>query len=155
MWKSLALIPIPFRTGDGLGLYNVFMSDKSITLSPRYKIYGAFVLGISTAIALRAIIVLEHVQPGWVRPAWYFAVLGNFLFFYYRYQITEKRKKAVRDHRLIEKVEEMNSLLEGDREVLVYLLNSIEKSPEHLNYLIIFIFSLVAIAIDLAFVFFS
>ena len=131
------------------------MPDKSVTLSPGYKIYGAFVLGLSTAIALRAIIVLEHVQPGWVRPAWYFAVLGNFLFFYYRYQITEKRKRAVRDHQLIEKIEALDSLSEEDREVLIYLLNSIRKSPEHLNYLIIFLFSLVAIAIDLVFVFFS
>jgi hypothetical protein len=138
----------------GSGLYNVFMQDKSVTLSPRYMIYGAFVLGLSTAIAIRAIIVLDHVQPGWVRPVWYFAVLGNFLFFYYRYQITEKRKKAVRDHQLIEKVAALDSLSEDDREVLIYLLNSIKKSPEHLNYLIIFVFSLVAIAIDLVFVFF-
>lgn len=131
------------------------MPDKSVTLTPRYRMYGAFVLGLSTAIALRAIIVLDHVQPGWVRPAWYFAVLGNFLFFYYRYQITEKRKRAVRDHRLIEKVEELDSISDEDREVLIYLLNSIRKSPEHLNYLIIFVFSFVAIAIDLGFVFFS
>ncbi|MDO8735729.1 MAG: hypothetical protein Q7K29_01420 [Thermoleophilia bacterium] len=131
------------------------MPDKSITLSPGYKKYGAFILGLSTAIALRAIIILEHIQPGWVRPAWYFAVLGNFLFFYYRYQIAEKRKRAIREHKLIEKVEKLDSLTENDREVLIYLLNSVTKSPEHLNYLIIFVFSLVAIAIDLAFVFFS
>ncbi|MFA5802139.1 MAG: hypothetical protein WC911_06635 [Thermoleophilia bacterium] len=131
------------------------MTDKSITLSPRYRIYGAFVLGLSTAIALRAIIVLEHVQPDWVRPVWYFAVLGNFIFFYYRYQITEKRKRAIRDHKIMEKLAQKEALSDSDREVLVYLLNSITKSPEHLNYLIIFVFSLVAIAIDLAFVFFS
>ncbi|MHB8792019.1 MAG: hypothetical protein ACYC6O_01575 [Thermoleophilia bacterium] len=131
------------------------MPDKSVTLSPRYKIYGAFILGLSTAIALRAIIVLEHVQPGWVRPAWYFAVLGNFLFFYYRYQITEKRKRAIREYRLIEKVEARENLSESDREVMIYLLNSLKKSPEHLNYMIIFAFSLVAIAIDLGFVFFG
>ncbi|MBI5871403.1 MAG: hypothetical protein HZB44_10715 [Actinobacteria bacterium] len=131
------------------------MTDKAITLSPGYKRYGAFVLGLSTAVALRAIIILEHIQPGWVRPAWYFAVLGNFLFFYYRYQITEKRKRAIREHQLIDKVEGLDSVTDEDREVLVYLLNSLEKSPEHLNYMIIFAFSLVAIAIDLAFVFFS
>lgn len=129
------------------------MPDKSVTLSTPFKIYGAFILGLLTATAIRSIIVLEHIQPGWVRPVWYFAVLGNFLFFYYRYQITEKRKKAVRDHHLIEKVEQMDSLSAEDREVMIYLLNSIKKSPEHLNYLIIFVFSLVAIGIDLAFVF--
>lgn len=131
------------------------MQGKPVTLSPRYKIYGAFVLGLMTAIAIRAIIVLEHIEPGWVRPVWYFAVLGNFLFFYYRYQITEKRKRAIRDHRLREKVAGMDSLSEDEREVMTYLLDSIEKSPEHLNYIIISIFSLVAIAIDLAFVFFT
>ncbi|MHB1391347.1 MAG: hypothetical protein ACYCXF_09010 [Thermoleophilia bacterium] len=131
------------------------MQDKSVTLAPRYKIYSAFVLGLATAIALRAIIVLQHVAPGWVRPVWYFAVLGNFVFFFYRYQIAEKRKAAVRDHQLIEKLSEPDRLSEDDREVLIYLLNSLTKSPEYLNYLIIFVFSLVAIAIDLGFVYFS
>ncbi|MHB0867821.1 MAG: hypothetical protein ACYC6B_09040 [Thermoleophilia bacterium] len=131
------------------------MSDKAITLAPRYRIYGALVLGLATAIALRAIIVLQHAAPDWVRPVWYFAVLGNFVFFYYRYQIAEKRKAAIKDHQLIEKLSESDRLSEDDREVLIYLLNSITRSPEHLNYLIIFVFSLVAIAIDLGFVFFS
>ena len=118
-------------------------------------IYGAFSLGLATAIAVRALMVLSHVQPTWVRPVWYFAVLGNFIFFYYRYQITTKRKRAVQDHHLIEKISSEQSLSQDDREVLVYLLSSIMKSPEHINYLIIFAFSILAIGIDLAFVIFS
>jgi hypothetical protein len=130
------------------------MPDKAIRLSPRYKIYAAFWLGLSTAIAIRALIVLQHLNPAWVRPLWYFAVLGNFLFFYYRYQITAKRKRAIRNHRLIEKITDKMALTDEDREVLAYVLNSIKTSPEHLNYLIIFFFSLLAIALDLAFVYF-
>lgn len=122
-------------------------------MSPKYKIYGAFILGLSTAIAIRALIVLNHVEPAYVRPVWYFAVLGNFVFFYYRYQITEKRKKAIQDYQLIEKILTQRHLSEEDRDVLVYLLTSIRKSPEHINYLIIFVFSLLAIAIDLVFVY--
>jgi hypothetical protein len=80
-------------------------------------------------------------------------VLGNFVFFYYRYQITEKRKKAIQDYQLIEKISKQQYLSDDDRAVLTYLLSSIEKSPEHINYLIIFVFSLLAIAIDLAFVY--
>ena len=124
-------------------------------LSPKYKIYGAFGLGLSTAIAIRALIVLNHIHPSWVRPVWYFAVLGNFLFFYYRYKITNKRKRAIHDNQLIEKLNSQQSLSQDDQETLIFLLNSIKKSPEHINYLIIFIFSLIAIAIDLAFVFFK
>ena len=129
------------------------MQKRHPKLSSRFRIYGAFSLGLATAIAIRALIVLDHVQPSWVRPVWYFAVLGNFLFFFYRYQITDKRKKAVKNHRLIEKLSTRQELTEDDRVVLTYLLTSIKKSPEHLNYLIIFVFSILAIAMDLAIVY--
>ena len=129
------------------------MQKRHPELSSRFMIYGAFSLGLATAIAVRALIVLDHVQPSWVRPVWYFAVLGNFLFFFYRYQITDKRKKAVKNHNLIEKLSARQELTEDDRLVLTYLLTSIKKSPEHLNYLIIFVFSIVAIAMDLAIVY--
>lgn len=130
------------------------MPDKSTSLSPKYKIYAAFWLGLSTAIAIRALIVLDHVRPDWVRPVWYFAVLGNFLFFYYRYQISTKRKRAIRKHQLVEKITEKRELSDADREVISYVLNSIKTSPEHLNYLIIFFFSILAILLDIAFVYF-
>ena len=129
------------------------MENKLPEISSRYLIYGAMGLGLATAIAVRALIILSHVEPAWVRPVWYFAVLGNFVFFYYRYKITDKRKKAVKNHKLIEKIANQQPLSAGDRDVLLYLLNSIKKSPEHINYLIIFVFSLLAIAIDLVIVY--
>lgn len=116
-------------------------------------IYGALGLGLFTAIAVRSIIIFDHIEPSWVRPVWYVAILGNFVFFYYRYQITAKRKRAVRNQLLIEKISSGEALTEDDREVLCYLLNSISKSPENINYLIISVFSLVAIATDLVFVY--
>jgi len=129
------------------------MTGKPPEISSKYMIYGAFALGLATAIAIRALIVLAHIKPEWVRPVWYFAVLGNFVFFYYRYKITEKRKRAVRNHKLIEKLSAHETLTDGDLRVLIYILTSIKKSPENLNYLIIFAFSILAIAIDLAFVY--
>lgn len=131
------------------------MENNSPKLSQNYMIYGALGLGLATAIAVRALIVLSHVQPSWVRPVWYFAVLGNFVFFFYRYQITKKRKAAVQEHQLIEKISTERSLSQDDREVLIYLLSSIKKSPEHINYLIIFAFSILAIGIDLVLVWLS
>ncbi len=130
------------------------MNAPSPKLSPKYKIYGAFWLGLATAVAIRALIVLNHVNPDWVRPVWYFAVLGNFVFFFYRFQISKKRKQVIREHHLIEKISDEKKLSMSDRQVLVYLLSSIKTSPEHLNYLIIFYFSLLAIVLDLLFVFF-
>ena len=112
-------------------------------------IIGAFTLGLITAIAMRALIVLMHVSPVWVRPVWYFAVVGNFFFFYYRFMITQRRKKAIADFGLIEKIKAGSALSDDDRDVTVYLLRSIEKSLENYNYLVIFIFSILAIALDI------
>jgi len=131
------------------------MEARPPQLTSKFKIYAAFALGLATAIAMRALIVLSRVQPTWVRPVWYFAVLGNFVFFYYRFQITEKRKHAVTEHRLIEKMQSREALSQADRDAVIYLLSSIKKSPEHINYLIIFVFSLLAIAIDLALAYLS
>jgi hypothetical protein len=123
-------------------------------LAPAPLIYGAFALGLTTAIAFRVIIILQHVAPGWVRPVWYFGVVGNLVFFYYRYRIAEKRKRAVDEHGLIGRIEADTCFSPAEREALVYLLRSIKRSPENLNYLIISAFSIVAIAIDLALVLF-
>ena len=81
------------------------MTKEKPAIAPAHRIYGFFLLGLSTAIAFRALIVLDHVQPAWVRPVWYFGVLGNFVFFFYRFRISEKRKKAVDDYQLIEKIQ--------------------------------------------------
>ena len=118
-------------------------------MSSGLKIYGAMSLGLSTAIAFRALIVIDHVRPDWVRPVWYFAVLGNFLFFWHRYHISQKRKHAIQDHRLIERIGSTSGLSGDEREALAYLLQSIKRSPENINYLIISCFSLIAIAADL------
>ena len=129
------------------------MKEK-FTIAPAYKIYGYFMLGLATAIAFRALIILDHVRPTWVRPVWYFGVLGNFVFFFYRYRVSERRKKAITDFQLIEKIRSGNSLSTADREILNYILRSIKLSPENINYLIIFLFSLLAIAMDIALTYF-
>jgi hypothetical protein len=38
-------------------------------LIPRTQIYGFFVLGLLSALAFRGLMVLQHVEPSWVRPA--------------------------------------------------------------------------------------
>lgn len=118
-------------------------------MSSNYAMYSVFILGLLASTAFRVIIVIDHIHPSWVRPVWYFAVLGNFAFFFHRFRITIKRKKAVDDFQLIEKVKSGSCLSDEEREVLAYLLSSIKRSPENINYLIIFLLSLVAIAADI------
>lgn len=96
-------------------------------LAPPLLIYGAFALGLTTAIAFRIIIILQHFAPVWGRPVWYFAVVGNLAFFYYRYRIAEKRKRAVEEHGLIAKIEADTCFSRVEREALVYLLRSVKR----------------------------
>ena len=116
---------------------------------PKYIIYGFFVIGLISAIAFRAIIVFQHLEPSWVRPVWYAGIVGYIFFFLYRYRITKKRKKAIDDFELIDKVKTNACLTEEDREIVLYLLSSIKSSPEDLNYAIIFILSILAILADI------
>jgi hypothetical protein len=116
---------------------------------PKYVVYSFFLLGLVSAIAFRAIIVLQHLEPSWVRPVWYIGTAGYVLFFLYRYRITRKRKKAVEDFQLIEKLRDNACLQDEDREVLLYLLSSIRLSLEDINYAIIFVLSVIAVAADL------
>lgn len=125
------------------------MKQRKPHTVPRYVIFGFFILGLVSAIAYRAIVVMQHIDPQWVRPVWYMGTVGYLLFFLYRYSISRKRKHTIRDYQLIEKVKASACLTANDREAVVYLLQSLKKSMEDRNYFIIFILSIIAIIVDL------
>jgi hypothetical protein len=125
------------------------MEKSKPHIVPKYVIYGFFVLGLVSAVAFRAIIVFQHLEPGWVRPVWYIGTAGYVFFFVYRYKITRKRKKAIEEFRLMEKLKTNSCLEDDDREVVLYLLSSIKFSLEDINYAIIFLLSIIAVAADL------
>src|SRR4030042_2615221 len=125
------------------------MRKSTIHVVPRYVIYSFFILGLISAIAFRTIIVIQRLEPEWIRPVWYIGTIGYFLFFLYRYIITQKRKKAIKEFQLIEKVKANACLTDKDREVVLYLLSSVKYSLEDINYAIIFLLSVIAIAADL------
>ena|SRR5437867_12742400 len=116
---------------------------------PRPVIVAFFLLGLLSSVAFRAIILLQKFNPGWVRPVWYFGVVGYMVFFMYRYRISLRRKSAIEGSSLIQKLRSGADLTGADREAALYLLTSIQKSREDWNYLAIFVLSLIAIALDL------
>ena len=118
-------------------------------LVPAYCIYAFFVLGIVSSLAIRLIILFRHINPDFIRPTWYAGVVGYIVFFAYRYYITSKRKSLILKHDLIRKINNIQEIDSGDRELLEYIVTSIVKSKEHINYMFIFISSIVAIIIDL------
>ena len=108
-----------------------------------------FVIGIVSAFAFRVLVVLAHLQSPWFRPVWYVGVTGYFAFFLYRYLISRKRRQAVADYDLLGKLRRGDELSGEDREVLEYLLSSLVKSRENINYLVIFVLSILAVAADI------
>jgi len=125
------------------------MTNKIPHTLPPFVIYFLFILGIISAIAFRVIIVVQRVEPSWVRPVWYIGTIGYMIFFIYRYYISKKRKMAIERFQLLEKVKSNTCLTHEDRETVIYLLSSIKKSPEDFNYFIIFLLSIMAITIDI------
>ncbi len=116
---------------------------------PKYFVNGFFVLGIVGAVSFRILIVLGKVAPDLVRPVWYLGVVSYVFFFVYRYYISQKRRRAITNFNLVEKLESGQKLSKIETEVNIYLLNSITRSKENLNYLIIFILSIVMIFFDI------
>jgi hypothetical protein len=116
---------------------------------PKPVILGFFIIGVLSSVAFRLIIILQKLRPAWVRPVWYFGVLGYMVFFIYRYYISQRRKRVVAQSGIIGKLHGGESLSADDRQAALYLLSSIQKSPEDWNYLAIFILSAIAIMIDL------
>lgn len=125
------------------------MKKNALHVVSKNLIYGFFVLGLISAIAFRAIIVLQRLEPAWIRPVWYIGTIGYFLFFLYRYIITRRRKNAIREFKLIEKVKANACLTDQDRELVLYLLQSVKSSLEDVNYAIIFLLSVIAIIADI------
>ena len=50
-------------------------------LIPKPVMVGFFLLGLLSSVAFRAIILFQKYQPTWVRPVWYFGVIGYLIFF--------------------------------------------------------------------------
>lgn len=124
------------------------MSNLPKTVSP-FVIYLFLVIGLLSAVAFRLLTIINTFSPALLRPVWYFGVIGYIFFFAYRYHISEKRKNAIRANRLLEKIQGSGEISGEDRALIGYVLSSIIKSKENLNYLFIFILSIVAVGVDI------
>lgn len=124
------------------------MTKLPHTLPPSV-IYGAMLLGLLAAVAFRLLTIVGMFNPAWVRPLWYFAVISYIIFFSYRYFITEKRRRVIAANRLVEKVHSGRELSAEDRELVAYVLSSLAKSKENVNYLFVVVLSIIVVIVDL------
>jgi hypothetical protein len=124
------------------------MTSIPKTVSP-FVIYLFLVIGLLSAVAFRLVTIINTFTPSLLRPVWYFGVIGYIFFFAYRYHISEKRKNTIRANRLLEKIQDGSEITGEDRALIAYVLSSIIKSKENLNYLFIFVLSIVAVGVDI------
>lgn len=104
-----------------------------------------FVIGLLSALSFRLLLIVQEVTPELFKAVWYCGIIGYILFFSFRYAISQKRKKAIVQSNLIEQLNSGKTLSEEDRLTIVYLLSSIKKSRENLNYMFIFLTSAIAV----------
>lgn len=134
------------RSDQGFGK-DIMKTTPHLLPTPVINLF--FVIGVISAVCFRILLVVQHLQPQLFRMVWYVGVLGYIVFFIYRYAISQKRRQAIERFELIQKIEKNTALAAEDREVLIYLLNSIQKSKENINYLVIFTLSVAAIIADI------
>lgn len=116
---------------------------------PASIIHLFFLIGLTSAFAFRSLIILTHTHQNLFRPLWYLGTIGYVLFFLYRFIISRKRQRVIAEFELIAKLQNKECLSTEERQVMIYILSSITKSREHLNYLAIFILSFMAIGMDI------
>lgn len=116
---------------------------------PKSIINIFFLIGIFSAVAFRSLTVVDSFGEELVRIIWYIAVIGYIVFFGFRFHIALKRRNAIIQNKLIEKMAEVDCMAVKDREEIEYLLSSIIKSKEIYNYLFIFVISILAITLDI------
>lgn len=105
-----------------------------------------FWVGLVSAILLRLIIIADYYNGVMAKALFYLGVLGYLVFFAHRYHIATRRVGVLRNLELLAKVEEKRPLSDQDYEGLEYIMWSLSVSKERLNYLVIFAFSILAIA---------
>ena len=103
-----------------------------------------FAIGIVATISYRLIVVLNHYSQLWVEIAWFVGTIGFIWYFYHRFRIENKRDKLIEENNLWEKVRD-KEIAQEDRDVIVYILKSLETSKAKWNYVVIFTFSIVAL----------
>ena len=126
------------------------LSDNSIP--PGYSMFVIklfFWVGLISALLFRLVIIADHFSDFSARVLWYLGVFGYLFFFIHRYNIAKRRFNVIKELDILEKIQKRKTLTDTDYRALNYVLWSISVSKERLNYLIIFVFSIIAIIISL------
>jgi len=117
-------------------------------MMPGWVINLFFIIGLVSALLFRILIFFNNFWPAYSRMIWYAGVLGYIFFFAFRFYISFRRKKTISRNKLIEKIE-VSNIEKNDKDEIIYIMNSIMKSREMINYIFIFSVSALTILVDI------
>jgi hypothetical protein len=104
-----------------------------------------FWTGIIATLAYRIIIVLNEVDPLWVKISWYVGTIGFIIYFIHRYEISEKRAQLISDLHLDDKLQKVQELSKDEKDAIGYILGTLKSTKEKWNYIFIFVASAIAL----------
>lgn len=106
-----------------------------------------FIVGLIATVAMRIVTVLMHMKPFYGKIAWYVGVGGFFLFFIYKFKVSQARSKLIRKQDIVSKINQNKQLVEKDYEVISGILCALSSKKERINYFFIFALSAVTLTI--------
>lgn len=107
-----------------------------------------FIIGLIATVAIRVVTVLIAINPVYGKVAWYIGVAGFFVFFVYKFKVSQARSKLISQKNLVDKIAHQKQLTEEDYSLIGTLLCALSSMKERINYF--FIFGLSALALLLA-----
>jgi len=107
-----------------------------------------FIIGLISTIAIRVVTVLININPLWGKVAWYIGVGGFFIFFIYKFRISQASARLVEKQNLMHKINKKEILKSDDYDLIGSILCGLTSKKERINYF--FIFGLSAVALILA-----
>lgn len=107
-----------------------------------------FIIGLIATISIRVVTVLINVDPFYAKVAWYIGIGGFFVFFMYKFRVSQARSMLIEQSKLVDKISQKSRLVEEDYNLISAILCALSSKKERVNYF--FIFGLSAIALILA-----
>lgn len=129
------------------------MGNKKCVNCPQYKncrdsfaSWVFFIIGLIATVAIRVVTVLINLDPLYGKIAWYVGVVG-FIFFVYKFAVTEARAKSIAERNLVQKINARESLSAEDYSLVGAILCGLSSNKEKINYFFIFALSGIALAL--------
>ncbi len=114
-----------------------------------------FWIGIIAALAYRVIIVLNFYEPVWVNVAWYIGTIGFIAYFWNRYKVVKQFTHLIKEQKLIAAVKKAGNISKDERAALLHIVDTLKHTKAHINYELIFLFSVIALGAGIYLDFFN